>query len=132
MQDKPDVPELAAAVAHFLREELLPLQSDARLQFRLRVALNALGMLEREARGGDPALLDEVARLAAYLGCDVPALPLREAALQLNILVAARLRAGDVPDGTLELLLVLSRAKLAIASPATLWRYEQAHTETNA
>jgi len=132
MQDKPDAPELAAAVAHFLREELLPLQSDARMKFRLRVALNALGMLEREARGGDATLLGEVARLALHLGCEVPALPLRDAALQLNTLLAARLRVGDVPDGTLDLLLVLSRAKLAIASPGALRRYEAALTETNA
>lgn len=132
MQDKPDASDLAAAVAHFLREELLPLQSDPRLQFRLRVALNALGMLEREARSGAAALLGEVTRLALHLGCEVPALPLRDAALQLNTALAARLRSGDVPDGSLDLLLELSRAKLAIASPGTLRRYGEISMEAPA
>ena len=42
MQDRPDAPELAAAAAHFLREELLPLQNDARMQFRQSSELGAV------------------------------------------------------------------------------------------
>jgi len=130
MQDRPDAPELAAAVAHFLREELLPLQSDARLQFRLRVALNALGMLEREARDGHAVLQEEVALLAAHLHCEAPSGPLAEVAFGLNAHLASRLRLGEVPQGTLDLLLTLNRAKLAIASPRTLRSYEPMETQT--
>jgi len=130
MQDRPDAPELAAAVAHFLREELLPLQRDARMQFRLRVALNALGMLEREARDGHAALQDEVARLAAHLHCEAPSGPLAEAAFELNAQLASRLRVGEVPGGTLDLLLALNRAKLAIASPRTLRNDDMVETQT--
>jgi hypothetical protein len=132
MQDRPDAPELAAAVAQFLREELLPLHTDARMQFRLRVAMNALGMLEREARDGIASLHDEVVRLARHLSCEVPDIPVRDAAAQLNAALSARIRACNVPAGTLDLLLALSRAKLAIASPGTLRRYGHPSTETPA
>jgi len=100
------------------------------MQFRLRVALNALGMLEREARDGHATLQDEVTRLSAHLRCDAPSAPLAEAAFQLNAQLASRLRSGEVPDGTLDLLLTLNRAKLAIASPRTLRSYDMVETQT--
>ena len=48
MQPRPDAAELLAAVREFLETEIVPTLSDARLKFRTLVAINALGILERE------------------------------------------------------------------------------------
>ena len=126
MQDRPDRVELARAIGEFLRSELLPTVSDPRLSFRLRVAINGLGILERELEAGDLPLRDECLELTRHLGegaaiaspnaCRDP----RSEAVRLNALLARRLRRGDRPPGTHALLLRLSLAKLAIASPGVL------------
>ena len=98
--DRPDAAELVEAVFEFLAEEVLSSASDQRAKFRTLVAMNALaiaaGELASEERTpGD----DELRRLAA------------------------RIRAGDVPDGALPLLKELVAARLCIASPRYLERY---------
>lgn len=97
--DRPSPAELAEAVREFLELEVLPAVDDRRLRFRTLVAINALGILERE--------LDD---------------PSQPAELDLEDL-ARRLRDGEVPDGTLELLKQHVAAKLAVASPGYLERY---------
>jgi hypothetical protein len=124
MQDKPSVPDLVAAVAHFLRDEILPIQRDPRLQFRLRVALNALGILERETQFGKVTQLNEVAVLSKHLEIEIFDKSLDETEFELNSILAQKIRTGNAPNGTLNLLLELSRAKLAITSPKTLKKYE--------
>lgn len=47
MQDRPGPSELLAAVAHFLREELLPTLT-AHHAFQLRVSCNALDLIARQ------------------------------------------------------------------------------------
>jgi len=47
--DRPSAGELAAAVREFLEQELLPTVDDHRLKFRTLVAMNALGIVERES-----------------------------------------------------------------------------------
>lgn len=59
--DRPTAPELAAAVAEFLEAEILPVLADQRLRFRVLVAVNALGILQRELGSPDPR--DDAARL---------------------------------------------------------------------
>ena len=51
-QDRPTQAELLAAVADFLRDEAMPAleASHPGLAFQVRVAANALAILEREAR----------------------------------------------------------------------------------
>jgi len=48
--DRPTPQELAEAVREFLQEEILPILDDHRLKFRTLVAINGLGIAERELR----------------------------------------------------------------------------------
>lgn len=95
--DRPTAAELAQAVREFLETEILPTLEDHRLRFRTLVAINALGIAEREL---------------ADLPRDEP-----------DPELARRIRAGDVPDGTLGRLKQEVAEKLRIASPRYLERY---------
>ena|SRR5438309_1289872 len=101
MSERPTPAELVAAARDFLEQELLPTLEDERLRFRTRVAANALAIACRE--------LDSAPGL---LGAD----ELRD--------LARRIRAGDVPPGTLDLLRRHVASKLAIVSPRYLERYD--------
>ena len=46
--DRPTPQELAEAVREFLQDEILPILDDHRLKFRTIVAINGLGIAERE------------------------------------------------------------------------------------
>ncbi|MDE2362839.1 MAG: hypothetical protein KGM42_09175 [Hyphomicrobiales bacterium] len=67
MQDKPGPTELLAAVAHFLRDELLPTLT-AHHAFQLRVSCNALDLVARQLAQEPAANAAEVARLTKLLG----------------------------------------------------------------
>lgn len=101
MSDRPSAAELVEATREFLEHEVLPAASDGRLRFRTLVAINALGIAQRElASAGDEVLSPaEAAELAR------------------------RIRAGDVPEGALALLKRHVAAKLRIANPGYLDRY---------
>ena len=102
MSDRPTAPELVEAVREFLEREILPALADHRLKFRTLVALNALGIAERELAGTgapDPLTASELGELAR------------------------RIRAGDVPEGAFAVLKEHVAAKLRIASPRYLDRY---------
>ena len=100
MTGRPTPDELAEAVAEFLSGEILPTLADHRLRFRTLVALNALGILQR--------------RLAE--------LPPEHDAEQREL--AARIRDGDVPAGTLARAKADVEARLRIVSPHYLQRAE--------
>lgn len=102
MSDRPAASELVEATREFLEREVLPSLADPRLRFRTLVAINALGIAQRELES--PAE-DELSP---------------EELLEL----ARRIRADDVPDGTLPLLKRHVAAKLRIANPRYLERYE--------
>lgn len=93
--DRPVAGELAAAVREFLEGEILPVLDDQRLRFRTLVAMNALGIVERESPPPD----------------------------ERDWELARRLRAGDVRDGDLQAIKAGLEAKLRIASPRYLERY---------
>lgn len=94
--DRPTAAELATAVREFLEVEILPTLDAPRLRFRTLVAINALSIVEREAPR--PTEVDwEPAR---------------------------RIRAGDIHDNDLAQLKLEVAAKLAVASPKFLERYE--------
>ena len=95
---RPTPDELAEAIEEFLSGEILPALDDHRLRFRMLVALNALGILRRELRAL-PAVDDTEARE-----------------------LAARIRTGDVPPGTLARVKAEVVAKLQIDSPRYLER----------
>jgi hypothetical protein len=99
VSERPTAQELAEAIQEFLAGEILPTLTDHRLRFRMLVALNALGIVYRE--------------LAALEAEDDTAQ--RE--------LARRIRAGDVPPGTLARVKAGVEARLAVASPTYLDRY---------
>ncbi len=93
MSARPTAEELAEAIEEFLAGEILPTLDDHRLRFRMLVALNALGIVGRELAKLPP-------------GDDTE---LRE--------LAARIRAGDVPPGTLARVKADVEERLRIDSP---------------
>ena len=98
--DRPTAAELVEATREFLETEILPTLTDRRLRFRALVAINALGIAQRELESGEEGL---------------PREELEELARQI--------RSGDVPDDALERLQEHVAAKLRVASPRYLDRY---------
>jgi hypothetical protein len=99
MTDRPTARELAAAVHEFLEAEILPALDDQRMRFRTLVAMNALSIVERESPEPPPPDPKDVD-------------------------LARRIRAGDVRDGDLVALSHKVRARLLVASPGYLDRYD--------
>ncbi len=99
MSDRPTPDELAEAIEEFLANEILPTLDDHRLRFRTLVALNALGIVRRELAN----------------------LPSSDDAAQREL--AARIRDGDVPPGTVARVKADVAARLQIDSPRYLERY---------
>ena len=127
MQDRPNAAELAQAVREFVETEVLPGIDDPRLRFRTLVAVNGLGILEREIALGAPLVRREVGSLARLLGHADP-LPddleqLRRRAVDLNRELAQRIRVGDTPEGALAHCVATVADKLRVASPRYLERY---------
>jgi hypothetical protein len=127
MQDRPHAAELAEAVREFIETEVLPEIGDPRLRFRVLVAANGLGILERELTAGPALVRRQVESLMRLLGRGGP-IPddlaeLRTRARDLDAELARRIRSGDAPEGTLAHLLATVADKLRIASPRYLERY---------
>ena len=99
MSERPTAQELTEAIAEFLGGEILPTLDDHRLRFRLLVAMNALSIVHRELAALPPE--DDGER--------------RE--------LARRIRAGDVPAGTLARVKADVEARLRVNSPRYLERY---------
>jgi hypothetical protein len=98
--DRPTAAELVEATREFLENEILPTVTDQRLRFRTLVAINALGIAQRELESGEEMLSEE--ELAE---------------------LARGIRGGDMPDDALERLRAHVAAKLRVASPRYLERY---------
>lgn len=97
--DRPTPQELAEAVREFLEREILPTLDDHRLKFRTLVAINGLGIAERElwATGEESEADWELAR---------------------------RIRAGDVPENAVAILKEQVAQKLRVSNPRHLAKYE--------
>lgn len=109
MHDRPTVAELVEAVREFLERDVMA-ATDGRVQFHTRVAVNVLGMVERELRDG-PAQASAHAERLAELGVE------SEAEL------AAAIRRGDLDDRYDEVKAVVwetVRDKLRVANPKYL------------
>lgn len=100
MTDRPDAEELLEAVWEFLSGEILPTLDDQRLKFRTLVAMNALGIARRELEAEEGGLGEEELRA-----------------------LAARIRAGDVPDDAHAMLKEHVAAKLRVSNPQYLEPY---------
>ncbi len=127
MQDEPSAVELFEAIREFIEQEIVPTITDPRTRFRTLVAVNAVGILEREVREEDQHVGEEARSLRALLGSDDP-LPddyqgLRRHILAQNAELAARIRRGQAPPGTADHLRRVGEAKLAVANPGFLRRY---------
>jgi uncharacterized protein DUF6285 len=101
VSERPTADELAEAIEEFLAGEILPTLTDHRQRFRTLVALNALGIVRRE-----------LAKLPPEDDAE-----LRE--------LAARIRAGDVPPGTLARVRADVEVRLRVASPNYIERYRE-------
>jgi hypothetical protein len=99
MSERPTPDELAEAIEEFLATEVLPTLDDPRARFRMLVALNALGIVRRE----------------------LTKLPPEDDAEQREL--ATRIRAGEVPTGTLARVKATVAGRLQIDSPGYLDRY---------
>ena len=99
MSERPTAQELTEAILEFLGGEILPTLTDQRLRFRMLVAMNALGIVYRE----------------------LAALPVEDDAAQREL--AARIRAGDVPPGTVARVKADVEERLRIASPEFVEKY---------
>jgi hypothetical protein len=112
-QDRPSAAELLAAIRDFLEREVQP-TLDARTGFHLRVAINSLAILEREATLGPQADADELVRLRKLLGRSDGNLA------DLNAELARRLREGRLDEQDSALMAHLEatiRDKMTIANP---------------
>ena len=103
--DRPTPQELAEAVREFLQDEILPILDDHRLKFRTIVAINGLGIAERELWATTPPHSQEQ----------------REEDWEL----AHRIRAGDVPENAVTLLKEQVAAKLRVSNPRHLAKYDE-------
>jgi hypothetical protein len=99
--ERPTAQELAEAIQEFLAGEILPTLTDHRTRFRMLVAMNALGIVYRE----------------------LEKLPREDDAADREL--AARIRAGEVPPGTLERIKAALEARLLVDSPGYLERYRR-------
>jgi len=129
MQDRPTASELTEAVREFLKNSIFPELQDQRTRFRTLVAMNALGILERELMQEEPLLRVEHERLARLLDKE-RATPgsleeLEKQVTELNRGLAERIRSGEVPEGTFGLLKQTVEDKLKVASPRYLERYDR-------
>jgi DNA-binding response OmpR family regulator len=112
MQDRPSPSELVAAVARFLREDLAP-KLEGHDAFQLRVACNALDLVERQAML-EPALdRAEAERLRTLLGREGELAEMND---ELSELVA-RGAIGIGSTALVEHLWATTLAKLAVDQP---------------
>ncbi|GAA3845898.1 DUF6285 domain-containing protein [Sphaerisporangium flaviroseum] len=108
LHDVPSAAELVAAVREFLSSDVLP-AVDGRTAFHTRVAINVLGMVEREIELGPAQAAAHAGRLAA-LGVT------GDAGL------AAAIREGRLEEGPAlaDALVAAVRGKLQVANPGYL------------
>jgi len=114
-QDRPDAGELVAAVREFLERDVMA-ETEGRVQFHTRVAVNVLNVVERELKLGPDLEPAERARAAALLGHDGEADGLERE-------LAAAIRSGALDDRLDEVRVHVRatvREKLLIANPAYL------------
>ncbi len=115
LHDRPSAAELVAAVREYLERDVMT-ATEGRVAFHARVAVNVLGMVERELEVGDAQDAEEQARLAALLGHEGTVRELTEA-------LARGIRDGSLDVSWSELVESVRgtvRAKLEVANPGYL------------
>ena len=112
MQDKPPPDEILGAVARLMRETLLP-QTSGRSAFMLRVAANAVDLVQRQIALAALSDEEERARLTSLLQRDGELAELNAA---LCAAIESREIGGETP-GLAEHLWATTLAKLAVDQP---------------
>jgi uncharacterized protein DUF6285 len=114
-QDRPTAAELVEAVREFLERDVMT-ATEGRVQFHTRVAVNALGMVERELTDGPAFAAAEQARAASLLGRD-------DDPRALEREIAAGIRDGSLDDridAVRAHVRATVREKLLVANPGYL------------
>jgi Domain of unknown function (DUF6285) len=114
-QDRPTAAELVQAVREFLEADVMG-ATEGRVQFHTRVAVNALGMIERELGAGPAFAAAERSRAEALLGHGGDAVSLERE-------VAAGIRDGSLDDrldAVRRHVRATVREKLLVANPGYL------------
>ena len=112
MQDEPTPTELTKAVADFLRDDIAPTVSGHNA-FKLRVAINMLGLVRRQLSLEEASDAAEAARLAKLLFMD-------GSLLELNRVLAGKIARGEIDlqtPGLFEHLWQTTLDKLAVDQP---------------
>jgi hypothetical protein len=112
--DRPTAAELLEAIRTHLLDNVMPLL-DGQPAFHLRVAVNALAIVERTMKQGDAMDQAELQSLRTLLEKEGDL-------LELNELLSTRIRAGKLPDPTAVLTHLRETAldKLRLANPRYL------------
>jgi hypothetical protein len=108
MQNRPTAAELVGAVATFIEQDVMP-ALEGGLNFRCRVAANALRIVERELDLAPDLDTAERKRLMDLLGADGPL-------ADLNLDISERIRSGAISIDDPDLLDHLKRTTLGKAS----------------
>ena len=117
LHDRPTAAELVAAVREYLERDVMT-ATEGRVAFHARVAVNVLGMVERELELGEAQDVEEHAHLVALLGRDGTVRELTEALAR-----GIRDHSLDAPWSDLvDSVLGTVRAKLEVANPRYLDR----------
>lgn len=115
LHDRPTAAELVAAVREYLERDVMT-TAEGRVAFHARVAVNVLGMVERELDLGAAQDTDERTRLVALLGHEGTVRELTEE-------LARRIREGSLDvawDDSVAAVRETVRAKLEVANPRYL------------
>jgi hypothetical protein len=115
LHDRPTATELVAAVREYLERDVMS-ATEGRLAFHARVAVNVLGMVERELEVGAAQDAEEHDRLVALLGRD-------GSVRELTELLAHGIRDGSIDaswSDTVAAVRDTVRAKLEVANPRYL------------
>lgn len=99
MQDRPTTVELIQAVRDFLASEVVPAIADRSLRYRMRIALHALDIAEREVPDEEPRLRAEGEALAGLLDLPRSAPPADPRLLRAWVLEANRVLCERIRDG---------------------------------
>jgi len=130
MYDRPDIHQLLEAVKSYLQREVVPaVQADRKQYYQALVAINVLGMVEREMQMSVEHLHSEWSRLNFVQNVSTPLpteiIEARAALAERNRKLCEEIGAGRYDyspqrSALFEHLLVTTRAQLEVANPKFL------------
>jgi hypothetical protein len=120
--NQPNVSQLCEALQEFLGREVTPAVADDGLKYKLKIAMNVLGIIARESELGEGFRHLEYSALNEYLGCDVESTDPKSSASEstdVNQRLLDRIRSDDISreDDLLAALERIAVAKMAIDNP---------------